>query len=80
MILERLHEMSSQEKLYQYTVTTPHGDVHLTTPHHHSVFDSIEEFLKAHHDTIADAVGVATLVVTTLGVYLSHGRGGQKLK
>jgi len=72
--------MSPEEKKYQYTVTSPHGDVNLTTPYHHSGFDSIEDFLKHHHETIASALGVATLALTGLSVYLSHGRGGQKLK
>jgi len=65
---------------HKYTVTTPHGDVNLTTEHHHSAFSSIEEFLKAHQSAVAGTLGVASLAVQGLGLYLSHGRGGSRLK
>lgn len=65
---------------YKYTVATPHGDVNLSTDDHHSGFRSIEDFLKHHHPAIATAVGVASLAINTLGLYLNHGRGGAKLK
>lgn len=65
---------------HQYTVTTPQGDVHLTTERHHSTFSSIEAFLKHHHDAIATALQVTTVAIGALGVYLSHGRSGPKLK
>jgi hypothetical protein len=65
---------------HEYTVATPHGDVNLTTEHHHSKFRSIEDFLKHHHDAIADAIGVTSLAVSALGVFLSHGRRGAKIK
>ncbi|MFF8769289.1 hypothetical protein [Kitasatospora sp. NPDC015120] len=65
---------------YQYTVVTPHGDVHLDTDHHHTAFDTIEDFLEHHKQTIAAAVSVGTLAVTGLGVYLSHFRGGARLR
>lgn len=72
--------MSSPERQYHYTVTTPHGDVNLTTPYHHSMFKDVEEFLKHHQPTIATAISVSSLVVSGLGLYLSHGRAGAKLK
>ncbi len=64
----------------KYTVTTPHGDVNLTTPHDHLDFASIEAFLKEHQATISSAVGVTSVAIGTLGLYLSHGRGGPKLR
>jgi len=64
----------------EYTVTTPHGDVNLTTPHHHASFPSVDAFLKHHSSEIGNAIGVATLAAEVLGLYLSHGRGGKRLK
>lgn len=68
------------DQLHKYTVVTPQGDVNLTTPHHHSKFESYEAFLKAHQASIATAMGLTTIGLTGLGLYLSHGRGGAKLK
>ena len=65
---------------HKYTVTTPHGDVNLSTPNHHSGYDSVEAFLKAHKATVETTVGVSGLAIHGLGLYLSHGRGGAKLK
>jgi len=65
---------------HEYTVSTPHGDVNLTTPNHHSAYASIEEFLKAHHSTIAVACSVTSVGISAMGLYLSHGRGGKALK
>ena len=65
---------------YQYTVTTPHGDVNLSTSSHHSEFDSIEEFLRHHKQTISTAYNVTNLAISGLGLYLSHGRAGARLK
>jgi hypothetical protein len=68
------------DQKHQYTVTTPHGDVDLSTPSHHTGFDSIEDFLRHHQPTIASACNVSSLAISGLGLYLSHGRGGSKLK
>jgi hypothetical protein len=68
------------DQLHKYTVVTPHGDVNLTTPHHHSKFESHEAFLRAHQATITTALGLSTLALTGIGLYLSHGRGGAKLR
>ncbi|MFJ8431535.1 hypothetical protein ACIQ9P_09550 [Kitasatospora sp. NPDC094019] len=65
---------------HQYTVVTPHGDVHLETEYHHSAFDNIEAFLTHHKETIAAAVGVVTLAVSTLDLYHSHYRAGARLR
>ncbi|MFE7487127.1 hypothetical protein ACFVVU_18440 [Kitasatospora sp. NPDC057965] len=65
---------------YQYTIVTPHGDVHLETENHHGLFASIEDFLEHHKETITAALSVGTLAVTSLGVYLSHYRAGQQLR
>ncbi|MFJ4094875.1 hypothetical protein ACIPYS_25085 [Kitasatospora sp. NPDC089913] len=65
---------------YQYTVVTPHGDVHLDSEHHHSAFDTIEDFLKHHKETLTTAVGVATLAVNALGLYHSYNRAGARLR
>ena len=65
---------------HEYTVTTPHGDVNLTTEHHHSKFRSIDDFLTHHQSAIGNAIGVTSLAVNVLGVYLSHGRRGAKIK
>ena len=64
---------------HKYTVTTPHGDVNLTTQSHHSMYDTIEEFLEAHKRSVATALGLPSIALTGLGVYLSHGRGGKKI-
>jgi hypothetical protein len=71
----RIHKMA-----HQYTIDTPHGDVHLTTEHHHSIFDSMEDFLRHHKSTIDIALGLVSTGVTAYGVYLQHGRRGPKLK
>ena len=65
---------------HDYTVTTPHGDVHLKTDKHHSKFDSIEDFLRAHEAFISSALNGARLAVSGLGLYLQHGRRGPRLK
>ncbi|MFB7376394.1 hypothetical protein ACFC26_33000 [Kitasatospora purpeofusca] len=65
---------------YQYTVVTPFGDVHLESEHHHTAFDTIEDFLTHHEKTVAAAVGVATLAIHALGLYNSHYRGGTRLR
>lgn len=65
---------------YQYSVGTPHGDVDITTPHHHSAFASLEDFLNHHHNLIAEALSVATLSVSSMSLYLSHGRKGARLR
>ena len=65
---------------YEYTVTTPHGDVNLTTEHHHGRFQSVEEFLRAHEKSISQAVNVGQLAVSALGLFLMHGRRGARLK
>jgi hypothetical protein len=68
------------DKQHEYTVTTPHGDVNLTTPNHHSAYASLEEFLKAHKSTIESACSVGGVAITAMGLHLSHGRGGKQLK
>ena len=65
---------------HEYTVTTPHGDVHLTTQKHHLTFASVEEFLKAHQTTISNALDGAHVAVNVLGLYLQHGRRGNRIK
>lgn len=65
---------------HKYTVTTPHGDVNLTTKHHHTSYTNIESFLETHKAAVATALGVTSLAVSALGLYLTHGRGGPKLK
>ena len=65
---------------HDYTVTTPHGDVPLTTDKHHSSFDSIEDFLRAHQAIISNAVEGAHLAISSLGLYLQHGRRGPRIK
>jgi len=65
---------------HEYTVTTPHGDVNLSTDSHHSAFPDIEAFLKAHHSSVATALGLASLALNTLGLYLNHGRSGPRLR
>jgi hypothetical protein len=65
---------------HEYTVTTPLGDVPLTTNKHHSHFDSIEDFLKAHQTVISNFLGGAHLAVNALGLYLQHGRRGARIK
>ncbi|MFE2111123.1 hypothetical protein ACFXAF_35395 [Kitasatospora sp. NPDC059463] len=65
---------------YQYTVVTPHGDVHLDTDRHHSTFDTIEDFLEHHKQTVAAAVSIGTLAAHGLGLYLEHFRGGARLR
>ncbi len=65
---------------HDYTVVTSHGDVHLSTDNHHSLYDSIEEFLAAHKATIAAACQVSGVTISLIGLYLSHGRAGKKLK
>jgi hypothetical protein len=64
---------------HKYTVTTPHGDVNLTTSSHHSDHDTIEDFLTAHKGKVAAALGLGSLALQGLGLYLSHGRSGPKL-
>jgi hypothetical protein len=68
------------DQKHKYTVTTPHGDVNLSTDSHHSAFADIEAFLKAHQPTVASALGLSTLAVSALGLYLNHGRSGPKLR
>lgn len=65
---------------HEYTVTTPHGDVNLTTSKHHSTFASAEDFLKAHQTIISNALNGASVAVNALGLYLQHGRGGNRIK
>jgi len=65
---------------HDYTVTTPHGDVPLKTHKHHSEFNSIEDFLRAHETAISQMLGGAQLAVSSLGLYLQHGRRGPRLK
>ncbi len=64
---------------HQYTIATRHGDVNLTTDRHHSTFDTVHEFYKHHHDVIADALNLASIVLTGMQLYLSHGRRGSRL-
>jgi hypothetical protein len=65
---------------HKYTIVTPHGDVNLTTQEHHTTYETIELWLKAHQATVASALGLASLAVGSLGVYLTHGRGGPKIR
>lgn len=65
---------------HEYTVTTPHGDVNLTTHKHHSNFDSIEDFLRAHQTFISNALNGVQVAVNGLGLYLQHGRRGPRIK
>lgn len=65
--------------MHPYTVSTSHGDVHLTTPNHHTQYDSVREWIKDHKEEVATAIGVSSLAVSVLGVWLSHGRAGSKI-
>ncbi|MEV0191544.1 hypothetical protein AB0I39_23780 [Kitasatospora purpeofusca] len=65
---------------HQYTFVTPHGDVHVDSEHHHSAFDTIEDFMKHHKESVAAAVGVANLAIGALGLYHSHYRAGARLR
>jgi len=57
-------------QVHQYTVTTPQGDVSFQTNKHHSVFSSIEEFLRAHHETIATILGVSRIALQGVSLYI----------
>lgn len=71
--------MAAQDgQTYKYTFETEHGDVNVTTPHHHSIFGSIEEFIRHHQAVIQDALGVAELVLAAVVVHRGHGRGGNE--
>lgn len=59
-----------------YTITSPHGEVTLKTNEHHNLFDSIEEFLDHHKNTISVLLGVAGVSLSGVNVYL----GKKKLK
>ena len=65
---------------HKYTVATPHGDVNLTTANHHSTYKTIEAFLEAHKVAVATALGLTSVAVSTFSLYLTHGRGGPKIK
>lgn len=65
---------------HEYTVVTPHGDVHLTTQHHHSMFSSIHDFLEAHKTEIQDAIAIGGLLVGSCNLYMSHFRRGPRLQ
>lgn len=52
-----------------YNVQTPHGNVDLTTPHHHEDFDSLEDFIYHHKKTIETALGIAGLVINGVTAY-----------
>jgi len=65
---------------HKYTMVTNKGDVNLTTGKHHSKFTDLEEFIKAHQAVISNALSVVSTSVTVVAIYLTHGRGGAKLK
>jgi hypothetical protein len=44
------------------------------------MFASIEAFLEHHKTVIMDAIGVTGIAVSSLGVYLSHGKRGSQLR
>ncbi|QXJ22779.1 hypothetical protein AGRA3207_003838 [Actinomadura graeca] len=73
------HEGGLRGMAHEYTVVTPHGDVHLTTENHHSAFGSIHDFLEHHKTEISAAVGVTSVGLQILSLYLSHGRRGPRL-
>lgn len=64
----------SHDALHEYLINHPDGDIRLQTDSHHTMFDSIEDFLHHHHDVISEALGVATLAVSTVGVVLAGKR------
>lgn len=56
-----------------YTVETSQGNKTFTTSRLHTMFNKIEDFLKAHENTIG-------LGVTIYNVYVTHRGAKQKLK
>jgi hypothetical protein len=59
-----------------YTLSGPNGTVTLKTDQHHSIFDSIEDFLKHHEKTIQALYYGATVALSALTVH----HAGKKLQ
>lgn len=66
--------------MHHYTIVTSHGDVHLTTHSHHDDHQSLEDWIKAHKETIDTALKVAGFLVQVISVFVGHNRSGKKLK
>jgi imidazoleglycerol phosphate dehydratase HisB len=66
--------------MHLYTIVAEHRDLHLTTDIHHDDHHTIEEWIKAHKETIDTALKVGNLVVQVINVYVGHNRSGKKLK
>jgi len=58
-----------------YTLTGPSGTVTLKTTQHHSLFDSIEDFLKHHEKSIQALYYGASIALSALTVH----HAGKKL-
>jgi len=66
--------------MHKYTIVTVNGNINLTTPTHHDEHDSIEEWIKAHKNTIATALGIASFLVQVSNVYIGHNKSGALIK
>jgi hypothetical protein len=65
--------------VHKYTVSTSEGDVNVTTPKHHTTYETLQEWIDDHKDEIAVACGVSSVGLTIFNIWLTHGRGGPKL-
>ncbi|HEX7929773.1 MAG TPA: hypothetical protein VF470_02545 [Sphingomicrobium sp.] len=61
---------------HEYQVETSAGNVRLRTTRHHSVYQSIHQWIHDHAEDIAAAVGVSSVGLQIYSIF----HGGRKIK